>query len=1138
MGLVSTWLNGIGLGYAFPAFRAAGIVTPSALAELDLAHYEALGIVSPDDRRKLFYLVQRIRLATDTQSNEQQAIDDVVNQSLAGSILSDGDGDGDGDGDDDDDDDDDEIAEEREAQNIVVEESCISSRKGMSQAYEHSKYPPQMMTTKNASKENRIRASNDQIKSTVTTRSRNRIEAVAPLFAKINQPEIIPQNFIGIGSNKSDESDWAEESDVFVADDEASQSSRRTSRRLQEKKMKEVEAKLIPSMDDQEENADSSTQGDRKSRRGVGSNTKLGYTGDAEMPTKRRVHASRIIRSSTSDLDADDEGSVTAGTRKSGVQAPRTRRFESSKLQNPTCRLGKQLSTIPSDSIAPMSPLIKLSLASLDSDLTQPKRVDRKTLSTVNKKLGISSSVNEDLIGEKPPGIQGKLKKRSSSLSGSDTDSFPQHPHVFPIQKAEAESDSEVPNLRRRSLTGVGVISSSSDTEGQSGRRRSRSSIGENHSLKPLIAKPLRKPALDVDSPKCQDDPVAMFVHGTVEDNSWNAQITRLRQDTQVNHEQLHGVQSREDFCDEDMRIRVVVRKRPMSNSESNSSKEVDVIHPLEYDGYGRILVYQPKTRVDLTRHIETIPFAFDNVFDEGSCNKDIYERSIRNLIPGVFEEGQWASVFAYGQTGSGKTFTMMGCNITGIRAGTSQDDINNYGLYYMAARDVFQIANMKDYKHMKLGVSLFEIYGGKLFDLLNKRNPVKCLEDHKGKVCFPGLSEYPVSDADQLMRLIENGTCNRSTGTTSKNADSSRSHAILQISVRKTVGRQKNVEHGRLTFIDLAGSERGADTSNASRSTRLEGAEINTSLLALKEVIRALATGDSLTHIPFRGSKLTQVLKESFVGENARSVMIACIAPNMSNCEHTLNTLRYADRVKERNPKTGALAASRIASTRVRSSKLSARLSSSFGVDAPEIDKEENLFKECLQDHYDEDDAELFESTSYHEQYVEENEDSSHHETYVDDNEENSYHEKDIEVNDENSYYGSISEFSVNNEKRDMTKVDSSFNVSTNKFSRSERIQTDKSTEAATLIACHRKVMSEMLGMCKAEMAIANKVDQDRDVIDSYLDELEGLHEKQCEMLSSLHEKLIVYRRARSTLKQASVDMVSEDDSFEDLRD
>ena len=102
----------------------------------------------------------------------------------------------------------------------------------------------------------------------------------------------------------------------------------------------------------------------------------------------------------------------------------------------------------------------------------------------------------------------------------------------------------------------------------------------------------------------------------------------------------------------------------------------------------------------------------------------------------------------------------------------------------------------------------------------------------------------------------------------------------------------------GKLSFIDLAGSERGADTTHNSKQTRMEGAEINTSLLALKEVIRSLERKHG--HTPFRGSKLTQVLKDSFVGEKTRTCMVACVSPSHSNCEHTLNTLRYADRVKE----------------------------------------------------------------------------------------------------------------------------------------------------------------------------------------------------------------------------------------------
>lgn len=99
------------------------------------------------------------------------------------------------------------------------------------------------------------------------------------------------------------------------------------------------------------------------------------------------------------------------------------------------------------------------------------------------------------------------------------------------------------------------------------------------------------------------------------------------------------------------------------------------------------------------------------------------------------------------------------------------------------------------------------------------------------------------------------------------------------------------------MSFIDLAGSERGADVTETNKQTRMDGAEINKSLLALKECIRALDLDKK--HTPFRGSKLTLVLKDSFTG-NCKTVMIGNISPASSACEHTLNTLRYADRVKE----------------------------------------------------------------------------------------------------------------------------------------------------------------------------------------------------------------------------------------------
>ena len=126
----------------------------------------------------------------------------------------------------------------------------------------------------------------------------------------------------------------------------------------------------------------------------------------------------------------------------------------------------------------------------------------------------------------------------------------------------------------------------------------------------------------------------------------------------------------------------------------------------------------------------------------------------------------------------------------------------------------------------------------------------------------------------------------------TAANEGSSRGHAIMQIVIK-----ERNKPHGKISFIDLAGSERGADTINTDKQTRIDGAEINKSLLAPKECIRAL--DQDKNHTPFRRSPLPQVLKDSFTG-NANTLMLAIISPSSANSEHTLNTLRYADRVKE----------------------------------------------------------------------------------------------------------------------------------------------------------------------------------------------------------------------------------------------
>ena len=217
-------------------------------------------------------------------------------------------------------------------------------------------------------------------------------------------------------------------------------------------------------------------------------------------------------------------------------------------------------------------------------------------------------------------------------------------------------------------------------------------------------------------------------------------------------------------------------------------------------------------------------------------------------------------------------------------------------GIYALAARDVFRLLKTK-YKSMGLycEAAFFEIYSGKVFDLLNGKAKLRVLEDGKAVVNVVGLKMERVGNVEEVLRLLQQGHAARTSGQTSANLHSSRSHAVFQLILRKTQTRKL---HGKFSLIDLAGNERGADTNSSDRITRMEGAEINKSLLALKECIRAL--GRKGAHLPFRASKLTQVLRDSFIGSKARTCMIATISPGMGCCEHTLNTLRYADRVKE----------------------------------------------------------------------------------------------------------------------------------------------------------------------------------------------------------------------------------------------
>ncbi|NXT79774.1 KIF24 protein, partial [Zapornia atra] len=326
----------------------------------------------------------------------------------------------------------------------------------------------------------------------------------------------------------------------------------------------------------------------------------------------------------------------------------------------------------------------------------------------------------------------------------------------------------------------------------------------------------------------------------------------------------------------ESEKIRVCVRKRPLGLREERRG-EVNIITVKDKE---TLLLHEKKEAVDLTQYILQHVFYFDEVFGESCTNQDVYMKTAHPLIQHVFNGGN-ATCFAYGQTGAGKTYTMIGTH-------------RNPGLYALAAKDIFRhLEASQSRKDLIVLISFYEIYCGQLYDLLNGRKRLFAREDSKHVVQIVGLREVQVDSVDLLLEVILKGGKERSTGATGVNSDSSRSHAIIQIQIKDTSNRT----FGRISFIDLAGSERAADARDSDRQTKMEGAEINQSLLALKECIRAL--DQEHVHTPFRQSKLTQVLKDSFIG-NSKTCMIANVSPSHVATEHTLNTLRYADRVKE----------------------------------------------------------------------------------------------------------------------------------------------------------------------------------------------------------------------------------------------
>ncbi|XP_054626789.1 kinesin-like protein KIF18A [Dunckerocampus dactyliophorus] len=343
--------------------------------------------------------------------------------------------------------------------------------------------------------------------------------------------------------------------------------------------------------------------------------------------------------------------------------------------------------------------------------------------------------------------------------------------------------------------------------------------------------------------------------------------------------------------------VKVVVRVRPPNNGE-RCEKFRNVVQVID----NHMIIFDPK-EADVScfgsqrlrnrdvnkRANKDLKFVFDHVFGENSTQDDVFENTTKGVLDGVMN-GFNCTVFAYGATGAGKTHTMLGTQ-------------TQPGVMYRTMKELFKrMDDAKEEKEFAVAVSYLEVYNEQIRDLLANAGPLAVREDSVKGVVVQGLTLHQPKSAEQILEALDSGNQNRTQHPTDMNATSSRSHAVFQIYLRqqdKTASLNPNVCVAKMSLIDLAGSER-ASATNAKGQRLREGANINRSLLALGNVINALADPKSKkAHIPYRDSKLTRILKDS-LGGNCRTVMIANVSPSSMSYDDTHNTLKYANRAKE----------------------------------------------------------------------------------------------------------------------------------------------------------------------------------------------------------------------------------------------
>lgn len=339
-------------------------------------------------------------------------------------------------------------------------------------------------------------------------------------------------------------------------------------------------------------------------------------------------------------------------------------------------------------------------------------------------------------------------------------------------------------------------------------------------------------------------------------------------------------------------RVRVAVRLRPKNAEESVADADFADCVELQTE----------LKRLKLRKNNwDSDTYEFDEVLTEFSSQKRVYEVVAKPVVESVLD-GYNGTVLAYGQTGTGKTFTL---------GQLGEEDVSDRGIMVRALEDILaDICLETD----SVVVSYIQLYMETIQDLLNPANDnIAIMEDSRtGEVSLPGATVVEIRDQPGFVELLRLGEAHRFAANTKLNTESSRSHAILMVQIRRSIRSGepsssedeshshsvKNcdppiVRKGKLVVVDLAGSER-VHKSGSEGHTLEEAKAINLSLTALGKCINALA--ENSPHVPIRDSKLTRLLKDSF-GGTARTSLVVTIGPSPRHRGETTSTILFGQR-------------------------------------------------------------------------------------------------------------------------------------------------------------------------------------------------------------------------------------------------